>query len=303
MLEDTSVRLRVLSPTAGHLISDPATATLGDAAEFPNVSDYDLSGDAYKVTAASLDIDSSRVTYKVEADYSGTFTQVSGARGFNGYELFFSELQGNDDLYIRDARLVSKGNSLDMTQDRIDTTHSKLFINISGLPFEPDDGFKVQLGFRVKGDSSDQTLKGADGRDVVTGGGGDDKLFGEGGDDRLSGGVGADTLKGGGGEDRFVFKSTADSKTGTAGRDTILDFKQDKDRIDLKAIDANEDKAHNQKFHFIEDDSFSHKAGELRAVERTSGTYVQGDTDGDGHADFAIKLHGHFELTAHDFLL
>lgn len=276
---------------------------LAGATEFPNTNDYDLPNEEHRVTAASIDIDDSRVTYKIEADYKGTFTNVTGARGFNGYELYFDDLKGNKDVYIRDAEVVSSGNTLGMTADRIDTTHSKLFIDISGLAFEPDQGFKLQLGFRVKGDATDQSLKGANGADLITGGGGDDKLYGKSGDDTLSGGAGADTLKGGSGDDHFQFKTIADSTTAAAGRDTISDFHQGEDVIDLRRIDANEEKANNNKFHFIGDDGFSHTAGELRAVEKTSGTYVQGDTDGDGHADFAIKLHDHIDLVKGDFLL
>ena len=304
MLEDTIVRLRVLSPARDNPISTPAQATISDTAvEFANTNAYDLTGDAYRVTTASLDIDGSRLSYSVVANYSGTFTSVDPDTGFNGYELRFSELRNNDDMYLREARVLKDGNTLGLTQARVDITHSKLFVNIAGLEFDPDDAFRIELGFRIKGDDGRDTLTGGDGRDLITGGGKADRIMGEGGSDRIVGGKGADKLIGGAGEDRFVFKDVADSTVRSSGRDTILDFKHNRDKIDLAGIDANEDRNGNQKFHFISDEAFSKEAGELRATIQKGATYVRGDTDGDGKADFSIKLADDHHLVKADFLL
>ncbi len=71
-------------------------------------------------------------------------------------------------------------------------------------------------------------LDGGGGRDTVDGGGGRDVVDGGGGRDMVSGGRGADELTGGGGRDVFVF-DTGD------GRDTITDFRQRQDRIEIQS--------------------------------------------------------------------
>ncbi|NVP56012.1 M10 family metallopeptidase [Mycoplana rhizolycopersici] len=62
----------------------------------------------------------------------------------------------------------------------------------------------------------------------LAGGGGNDVLKGAGGGDILDGGRGKDTLTGGPGSDTFVFKKGY-------GKDTIQDFKDDVDQIDLRS--------------------------------------------------------------------
>lgn len=48
---------------------------------------------------------------------------------------------------------------------------------------------------------------------------------------------------------------------------------------------------------------FHEKAGELRYIKEKSDTWIMGDTDGDGKADFTIHLKGAFTLTADHFEL
>jgi hypothetical protein len=83
-----------------------------------------------------------------------------------------------------------------------------------------------------------------------------------------------------------------------------MDFSQaEHDTIGLSAIDANTTKGGNQRFTFVGDDEFSRRAGELRFLEKGSDTYVYGDVDGNGKADFSIRLDDVISLTAQDFLL
>ncbi|MBM6595465.1 M10 family metallopeptidase C-terminal domain-containing protein [Microvirga pudoricolor] len=129
--------------------------------------------------------------------------------------------------------------------------------------------------------------------DTVTGTGSKNTLRGYAGNDQLVGGRGADKLYGGSGADTFVFKTLKDSTVAAKGRDTIYDFStQQKDRIDLKGIDANVLKAGNQAFKYIGAADFHGKAGELRIQKVAGGSQVQGDVNGDGLADFAIAVKG-----------
>lgn len=89
-----------------------------------------------------------------------------------------------------------------------------------------------------------------------------------------------------------------------AGRDTIFDFSgTGGDRIDLSAIDANASASGNQAFTYLGAAAFTGKAGEPRAVEQASDTYVHGDTNGDKKADFAIHLDDAISLSKGYFIL
>jgi len=59
----------------------------------------------------------------------------------------------------------------------------------------------------------------------------------------------------------------------------------------------------NQTFTFIGTESFRNVAGELRYQEISGNTFVYGDTNGDGVADFMIRLDGGHALVAGDFVL
>ena len=56
-------------------------------------------------------------------------------------------------------------------------------------------------------------------------------------------------------------------------------------------------------FAFIGSAAFGNIAGQLRAETIFGNTYIQGDVDGDGVADFMIKLYGDVTLGSGDFLL
>jgi Ca2+-binding RTX toxin-like protein len=152
---------------------------------------------------------------------------------------------------------------------------------------------------RLTGLGGADTLSGGDGNDVLDGGAGDDTLSGSNGADQIIGGLGRDTMTGGADADRFIFNDLAESGTGPAGRDVIADFLHGQDLLDLVAIDANTEVAGNQAFTFIGSAGFSGAAGELRYA----GSVVSADVDGDGSADFQIRIANGAGLTAADFLL
>jgi Ca2+-binding RTX toxin-like protein len=151
--------------------------------------------------------------------------------------------------------------------------------------------------FNGKGGVSGKVF-GEAGSDTLTGGAKDDTLDGGDGIDTIRGGLGKDTMFGGADADIFDFNAIKDSKIGAA-RDTIKDFERGLDRIDLKDIDAKTGVDGNQKFAFIGKEAFSGKAGELRFKNGV----VQGDVNGDGKADFEIKVKGATALDAGDFML
>jgi Ca2+-binding RTX toxin-like protein len=140
--------------------------------------------------------------------------------------------------------------------------------------------------FRGTGGNSAAVLFGDDGDDTLTGGKDADQLYGGAGNDILRGALAGDLLTGGGDRDIFDFNTIGEAGKGAA-RDKILDFNPALDeRIDLRDIDAKTDVAGNQSFHFIGTQAFHDVKGELRC----SGGIVQGDVNGDGKADFEIKV-------------
>jgi len=149
---------------------------------------------------------------------------------------------------------------------------------------------------RLDGGSGMDRLYGGDGNDVIRAGTEDDILFGGGGYDQLVGGDGADN---------FYFDDGDFSGTTVGTADWIRDFSQvDGDQIDLRLTDADTNTAGDQAFNFIGNGAFTGTAGELRYdfvdTTTTQNTLVYGDTNGDGIADFAIRLSGHVTLTADD---
>ncbi|MCJ8051687.1 hypothetical protein GB928_004145 [Shinella curvata] len=154
----------------------------------------------------------------------------------------------------------------------------------------------------LDGGSGNDKLHGESGNDRLLGGAGNDRLDGGYGDDKLIGGTGADKLYGGAGADLFVFTSTKDSTP--SARDMVYDFWQDEgDRIQLSGIDARSATSKNDAFTFIGEKAFSEKAGELRYFHKSGDTFVYGDVDGDGKADFALRLDKTIDLVKGDFIL
>ncbi|MDF3607130.1 hypothetical protein PE067_13900 [Paracoccus sp. DMF-8] len=157
---------------------------------------------------------------------------------------------------------------------------------------------------RMAGGAGNDTLSGGAGNDTLFGGAGADRILGGAGDDRIIGGLGADNLFGGTGRDVFVFNDITESRAVAGGRDTIFDFSiAEGDRIDLRGIDANTGLAGDQAFAFVGTTAFSGTAGELRYQIANGDTFVYGDVNGDGRADFAIMLDDLLALTRAQFLL
>jgi serralysin len=148
--------------------------------------------------------------------------------------------------------------------------------------FENAEGTSVGDG--LVGSAANNKLWGMDGSDDIYGMKGTDKLFGGGGadyiyggngEDELTGGKGADHLWGDAGDDHFIFAALNEMGKGNKA-DVIEDF-EDGDKIDLSAAGS---------FTYIHGQAFGNVAGELRFDNGV----LLGDVDGDGTADFAIKV-------------
>ncbi|MHC5934387.1 calcium-binding protein [Nostoc sp.] len=143
-------------------------------------------------------------------------------------------------------------------------------------------------------------VNGSDGNDVLLGGSGNDTLVGGLGDDTLVGGAGTDILIGGPGNDVFKFSSVSDSLP--VGRDLITDFVGNGnllgDRIDLSDIDANSTIGGKQNFAFIGAAAFT-APGQVRYSEGI----LQANTDGNLSADFEVRLIGAPPVVANNIIL
>ncbi len=155
----------------------------------------------------------------------------------------------------------------------------------------------------ITGRSGNDFLEGFGGNDILSGGAGADALNGGSGNDRLIGGAGVDQLTGGAGADVFAFL-VGDSSAASGQHDRITDFTSGVDRIDLSGIDAISGTSVNDLFRFIGTTAFDGTAGALNYVYNSvlGVTVVQGDTNGDRVADFAIDLTGNVTLGAGDLI-
>jgi Ca2+-binding RTX toxin-like protein len=152
-------------------------------------------------------------------------------------------------------------------------------------------------------------LVGGSGDDTLRGHFGDDTLLGDDGNDVLIGSAGTNTLTGGTGADLFVFGHGAPTQVfRQIGQDTITDFTQGEDRIDLSALNylgGTDDLAYT----FIGEAAFSGTRPEARAYHQENQTAIELDTQFfantlvDGVADGIIVLTGSLVLTNLDFVL
>lgn len=134
----------------------------------------------------------------------------------------------------------------------------------------------------------------------------DNVLVGNSAANILVGGGGRDVLAGGGGRDQFLFRDGDFAGLTETTCDELRDFSHaDGDKIRLDFVDANSanGSATNEAFAFIGTSAFNHVAGELRYEEINGNTYIFGDTDGDGVADFMVRADGSHAFVAGDFVL
>ena len=157
---------------------------------------------------------------------------------------------------------------------------------------------------RLSGDAGADTIYGGPGNDTIYGGANADVIYGDANDDHIYGGTAKDVMTGGLGADTFFFGLNDFGINLRAGADRIVDFTSAQgDLIDLSAIDARTNVAGNNAFSWIGNAAFGNVSGQLRYVVDAGNTYVEGDRNGDGLADFAIRLDGIVALAGTDFVL
>lgn len=155
----------------------------------------------------------------------------------------------------------------------------------------------------LDGGAGDDRLFGGDDHDTLVGGTGRDRLHGDGGGDTLMGGAAADRLTGGDGADLFVFTAWTDSTT--AEQDWILDFTREQgDRIDLSAIDAQAGLDNDQAFAFVGTGAFlGGGVGSVRFRETATHTQVLLDAGDGGAAEAVFRISAMHGVLASDFIL
>jgi hypothetical protein len=196
------------------------------------------------------------------------------------------------------------------------------FEDISGSAFgdrlSGDGGVNALRGLGgndiLDGAAGNDTLDGGEGNDTARGGAGIDSLLGgdgndrlEGGDDGdlLTGGAGIDTLAGGGGRDILYFDDGDASAVRTQADRVVGHSRADLDRINLSRIDADttEGADGDQAFTWLGAGAFSGAAGELRYQAINGDAFLQGDTDGDGIANFFIRVEDFTTLMRGDLVV
>lgn len=264
---------------------------------------FDADGNA---TSAEFNVDSPSTE-----DQNGiSVTAISGGR----FAVFWYEDLGGGKIW---TQLHDREGGKIGAQTLITEGASPAYYDQSARAVEVDNGIIVVAWTRdVKQEGIlarrfDVGQAGTDGNDTLNasvmgrfldGLDGNDKLVGGKTGNELNGGAGRDTLSGKQGNDVFVFLDATDSQFGKDKRDTITDWGDGRDRIDLSAIDAIAG-GDDDRFGFIKKADFNGDEGALRHEISGKSTLIQADIDGDRLADLEIELAGKHALTAKDFLL
>jgi serralysin len=266
-------------------------------------SENNYSGSSYRyvITPQMADI------YAVDSIYGAATTRpgdtVYGFHNTAGSIYDFTAYTQAPALTIYDSGGIDTLDCSGYPVAQIIDLHPGSFSSVGGLVHNIAIATTTVIEVAIGGSGND-TLIANDFGCTLKGGGGRDALVGGAGNDTLIGGTGIDTLTGGGGADIFVF-AAGDSSAASGQHDLITDFASGTDKIDLSGIDAvSGTTGIIDAFNFLGTAAFDGKSGELDYFfDSVRGdTVVQGDTNGDKIADFAIDLTGNIALTASDLL-
>ncbi|MFC3174165.1 M10 family metallopeptidase C-terminal domain-containing protein [Novosphingobium bradum] len=285
------------------ILADPGAQARGFA---PHALDYAVSG--LPEGAHTLLVEKSDGTYALmiwaEPDIWDEAADRPIAAGPGTVTVTLSGLaSGSARLAVFDP-LLSAAPLASATGQSISLTVSDhvMVVEIAGLPAGAEvRPAAIDLAMQVNGTTGADRLAGGENDDLLAGMPGNDTLLGGGGDDRLVGGLGADDLWGGSGADVFVLQSAAQSTL--RQMDTIHDFSlAEGDRIDLSGIDASTRLAGDQAFTPL-GSGFVRLAGQVIQHDTARGIVIEGDTNGDGKAEFALLVAGVHGLLGSDAFL
>ncbi len=179
-------------------------------------------------------------------------------------------------------------------------------LNAASLQLKPGGGGYVSMhagifgGFTIANGAVIENASSGAGNDKLIGNKVGNVMAAGNGADKLKGGQGADFLFGQGGADTFIYARARDSRDSAI--DTITDFIQGEDTIDLSRLDGDGKSGTAGLFDFIGSGAFTGTAGELRfGPVSSSSTVIEADINGDGNGDFTIILQGGFTLLSTDF--
>ena len=212
---------------------------------------------------------------------------------------------GNDRYVVDGSDIITElaGQGADRVDSSVDWTLGANFERLDLLGTAALAGTGNELANIINGNSGANIIRGGGGNDKLFGLGGADSIDGGTGNDWIEGGAGRDSYHGGTGADRFVFRTGDFGGNSAATADVIQDFGDaEGDVVSLYLVDASTAAAGDQPFAFIGTSAFHHSAGELRYEQISGNTYVQGDTNGDGIADFWIRVDGLHTLASDDFI-
>jgi Ca2+-binding RTX toxin-like protein len=207
---------------------------------------------------------------------------------------------GDDIFFVDDAGDTTiEASSQGIDQVRATISHT-LAANVETLTLQGVgnlDGTGNALANTLNGNSGANTLDGAAGNDILKGGLGADTLIGGAGNDILAGGAGGDAFS--------VRQESVYSSLAPAGRvleaDTVSDFSTaEGDFIDLSAVDAIAGGADDA---FVLVGAFSGAAGQMTLSFGGGVTTLRLDTDGDGAADYLMKIFGNVTADSGGWLL
>jgi len=261
---------------------------------------YNGSSYRYVVTPQMADIYAADSIYGVATTRTGN--TVYGFHNTAGSIFDFTAYAQAPALTIYDSGGTDTLDCSGYSSAQVIDLHPGSFSSVGGLVHNIGIALNATIEIAVGG-SGDDTLIASDYGCTLQGGGGSDILLGGNGSDVLIGGLGVDILTGGGGADNFVFAS-GDSSASAGQHDRIADFSVGVDRIDLTGIDAIAGNAGVDAFRFLGAAVFDGAAGALDYFyDGVRGmTVLQGDTNGDRIADFAIDLVGNLYLAASGLL-
>ncbi|AFY78424.1 hypothetical protein Ple7327_3198 [Pleurocapsa sp. PCC 7327] len=170
--------------------------------------------DAPIVANPIADVSANQDAPNTNIDLSNVFTDID-----NDPAAIAKTVLTNTNPSLVTAAIANNTLTLDYQPNRFGTSNITIRGTSGGKTV--DDTFTVTVnpvGKVINGTTSNNSLSGTVGRDIIYGLGGNDTLAGNGGDDVLFGGTGNDSLQGGGGRDVLI---GVDPSQSTAGRGEI----------------------------------------------------------------------------------